>query len=35
MLDDTISLDSVNDFLESVSVTADHCPASTYLPEDL
>ena len=36
MLDDANSLDSVNDFVRSVAVTADHCLASTYcLPEDL
>jgi len=31
LLDDTIFL---NNFFRSVAVTADHCPASTYLPED-
>ena len=35
MLDDAISLDTVNDFFRSVAITDDHCPASTYISADL
>ena len=35
VLDDAISLDTVNDFFRSVAITDDHCPASTYVSADL